>query len=68
MEVLTDSALRVDTKADFADKANLEAVAARLKGGQIDAAFRADEEHDAWMVVLSRLDQCRARALVSSCR
>ncbi|HEY3835312.1 MAG TPA: DNA topoisomerase (ATP-hydrolyzing) subunit B [Bryobacteraceae bacterium] len=50
VEVLTDSSLRIDTKPDFADKANMEALAARLKSAKVDAQLRADEEHEAWMV------------------
>ncbi len=50
VEVLTDSSLQVDTKADFADKANLEKLAARLKEAKVDAEIRADEEHSAWTV------------------
>jgi len=40
----------LDTKADFADKANLEALAAKLKAAKVDAQVKADEEHEAWMV------------------
>ena len=50
VEVLTDSSLHIDTKADFAEKANLEALVARLKAAKVNADIRADEEHEAWMV------------------
>ena len=55
------SASLVDTKADFAEKANLEQLAAALKAAQvITAEVRADEEHAAWMAGLPRFDQRRA--------
>src|SRR5579863_3867206 len=66
VEVLTDATLHVDTKADFADKANIESVAARLKAAKVDAQVRADEEHEAWMVFYH--DSTNAeRRVMSSC-
>jgi DNA gyrase subunit B len=50
VEVLTDSTLHIDTKADFGDKANLEKLAERLKSVKVDGQIRADEEHEAFMV------------------
>jgi DNA gyrase subunit B len=50
VEVLTNPALKIDTKADFAEKANLEELVDKLKALKIAAHIRADEEHGAWMV------------------
>jgi DNA gyrase subunit B len=51
VEVLTDSSLEIDTKADFATKEQLEKLAARLNAAKVKAEIRADEEHASWMVV-----------------
>ncbi len=51
VKVLGHAALRVDHKADFQDKENMEGVRAALAGAQVPAEMRADEEHSAWSVV-----------------
>jgi DNA gyrase subunit B len=50
VEVLTDSGFKVDTKADFADRANLESLAEALKKAGVDAEIQVDEEHSAFSV------------------
>jgi DNA gyrase subunit B len=50
VEALTDVTLAIDTKADFADKKNLEALHAKLQALKIETALKQDEEHSAWMV------------------
>ncbi len=50
VEVLTHLDLAIDTKADFAEKKNLEALHAALKALKIETALKQDEEHSAWMV------------------
>ena len=50
VEVLANAELKIDNKADFADKANLEALAAALKKTGVEGEVEADEEHSAWQV------------------
>ncbi len=50
VEVIANPALHIDTKADFAEKANLEQVVAGLKAVQIHPELKQDEEHSAWSV------------------
>ncbi|MDQ6699795.1 MAG: DNA gyrase subunit B, partial [Acidobacteriota bacterium] len=50
VEILSNAALRIDTKADFSDQANLQEVFEALKAAQIKPQIKADEEHSAWMV------------------
>ena len=51
VEIVSDINLRLDLKADFADRQNLEPVAAALRKLGFTVEFRPDEEHSAWMVV-----------------
>jgi DNA gyrase subunit B len=51
VEALSNPALSLDTKADFAVKANVEAVFSVLKELKLETELRQDEEHDAWNVV-----------------
>jgi DNA gyrase subunit B len=48
VEVISNPALHIDTKADFADKGNLEQVIEGLKAAQIKPELKQDEEHSAW--------------------
>jgi len=50
VEVIANPALHIDTKADFAEKSNLEQVIAGLKAVQIKPELKQDEEHSAWSV------------------
>ena len=50
VEVLADSELRIDNKTDFAEKANMETVAAALTKVGVRATVEVDEEHSAWFV------------------
>jgi DNA gyrase subunit B len=49
--VLGNAELRVDHKADFQDKENMEALAAAVRAAQVPATVAADEEHSAWTVM-----------------
>ena len=49
--VLGNAELRVDYKADFQDKENMEGLVKRLAAAQVAAEMRPDEEHSAWTVV-----------------
>jgi len=48
--VLSNPALRIDTKADFAERANIEQVMAELKAAQVKPELKQDEEHSAWTI------------------
>ena len=48
VEVLGDANLSLDTKADFADRANLEALQARLIAAGVPSEIDVDEEHSAF--------------------
>jgi DNA gyrase subunit B len=50
VEVLANVDLKIDTKADFQDEANLKPVLEALKAMKIDATLKQEEEHSAWMV------------------
>jgi DNA gyrase subunit B len=50
VEALTNVDLHVDTRTDFAEKANLESLMSMLKLLQVPSTLRQDEEHSAWMV------------------
>jgi DNA gyrase subunit B len=50
VEVIANPALHIDTKADFAEKSNLEQVIDGLKAVQIKPELKQDEEHSAWSV------------------
>ena len=49
--VLGNAQLRVDHKADFQDKANMDAIVAALTAAQVAAELQPDEEHSAWSAV-----------------
>ncbi len=49
VEALSDAELRVDTKADFSDRANLEKLVAVLRKYNVAAEIEADEEHSAFL-------------------
>jgi DNA gyrase subunit B len=51
VEVLANIDFKVDTKADFQDKANLEQVVAALTTAKVIARLEREEEHEAWKVV-----------------
>src|ERR1700722_5293168 len=51
VEVLANIDLKVDTKADFQEKANLEPVVAALTAAKVTARLEREEEHEAWKVV-----------------
>ncbi|MFN7998159.1 MAG: DNA topoisomerase (ATP-hydrolyzing) subunit B [Bryobacteraceae bacterium] len=51
VQVLGNAELRVDHKADFEDRANMEAVVRLLAAVQVPAEVRADEEHSAFTAV-----------------
>ena len=50
VEVLGNASLLLDTKADFSDRANLEALAAELKKVNVVSTINVDEEHSAFYV------------------
>ena len=50
VSAISNAELRIDTKADFSDKANLQQLYDLLVKAQIKPELKADEEHSAWMV------------------
>ncbi len=51
VEVLANVEHKLDTKADFHEKANLEPVAAALKAVKVEARLEHEDEHETWKVV-----------------
>ena len=50
VEVLANVEYKLDTKADFHEKENLEPVLAALKAAKVEAKLEREEEHEAWKV------------------
>ena len=50
VEILARADLALDTKADFHEQANLQAVHDALKAQKIETELKREEEHSAWMV------------------
>jgi DNA gyrase subunit B len=51
VEALANIDFKVDTKADFQEKVNLEPVLAALIAAKVTARIEREEEHEAWKVV-----------------
>ena len=51
VEALANIDFKVDTKADFQEKANLEPLVAALTAAKVTARIEREEEHEAWKVV-----------------
>jgi DNA gyrase subunit B len=51
VEALANTDFKLDTKADFQEKSNLEALLAALKASKVEARLEREEEHEAWKVV-----------------
>jgi len=50
VEVLSNIDHKLDSKADFHEKANLQAVHAALKAVKVEAELKPEEEHETWKV------------------
>ena len=50
VDVLSKPNLHIDTKADFAERSNLEQVMAELKAAQVKPELKQDEEHSTWVI------------------
>ncbi len=50
VEVISDTSWPIDTKADFQNEANVNALVERLTAAKLQAAIEREEEHSAWMV------------------
>jgi DNA gyrase subunit B len=50
VEIVGNIDFKLDSKADFHEKANLEPVVAALKESKVPAELKFEEEHGAWMV------------------
>jgi DNA gyrase subunit B len=51
VDVLSKPSLHIDTKADFAERSNLEQVMAELKAAQVKPELKQDEEHSTWVII-----------------
>ena len=51
VEVLANIDFKLDNKADFQEKSNLEPVLAALKAAKVEARLEREEEHEAWKIV-----------------
>jgi DNA gyrase subunit B len=51
VEVLANIDFKLDAKADFQDKANLDPVVAALNAAKVTARIEREEEHEAWKVI-----------------
>jgi DNA gyrase subunit B len=51
VEVLANVEHKLDTKADFHEKSNLEPVAAALMSAKVEARLEHEEEHETWKAV-----------------
>jgi DNA gyrase subunit B len=51
VEAISDAGLRIDARADFCERSNVEALAALLQKAGVPGEIRPDEEHSAWMAV-----------------
>jgi DNA gyrase subunit B len=51
VEVLANIDFKLDTKADFQEKANLEQLVAALTAAKVTARLEREEEHEAWKVM-----------------
>ena len=61
VEALSSVDLRLDAKADFAEKSNLEALQKLLKTAQIPSELKPDEEHSSWMLTFHDATQGERR-------
>jgi len=50
VEVLANVDLKIDTKADFQDEANMKLVHEAFKAAKLETTIKREEEHNAWMV------------------
>ena len=51
VEVLANVEHKLDTKADFHERSNLDPVAAALKEAKVEARLEHEDEHETWKVV-----------------
>jgi DNA gyrase subunit B len=51
VEVISNIEYKLDTKAEFQDKGNLELVLAALQAAKIEARIESEEEHEAWKLI-----------------
>jgi DNA gyrase subunit B len=51
VEVISNIDFKLDTKAEFQERSNLEPVLAALQAAKIEARIEREEEHEAWKVI-----------------
>jgi DNA gyrase subunit B len=62
VDIVANPAFKIDSKVDFADKANLEPVYEKLTALKLSPELVPDEEHSAWMAAYR--DATNARRLI----
>jgi DNA gyrase subunit B len=63
VDLLVNPDLKLDTKADFQERVNLQSLLAAIKALKIDAELKADEEHSAHQIVFQ--DATKAERLIN---
>ena len=62
VDALSDASLAIDTKADFANKSAIEAIANMLRDAHVPhVQLQPDEEHSAWMITYQDATQGERR-------
>ncbi len=62
VEVLSNIDYKLDVKAEFHEKSNLEPVVAALKAAKVDAKLEREEEHEGWNI--EYVDPTRATRII----
>ena len=62
VEVLSNIDFKLDSKADFHEKASLEPVVAAIKAAKVEARLEHEEEHEAWNI--EYVDPTRAARII----
>ncbi len=64
VEALARLEFKLDTRTDFAERGNLDAVAAELRKSNVPVDVKPDEEHSAWMLTFQDATQAERRVNV----
>ena len=63
VELLTNVDLKIDSKVDFTDQANIKPILEAMKAAKVEAELVQDEEHGAWTIVY--IDPTNARRTIN---
>ncbi|MFN0168456.1 MAG: DNA topoisomerase (ATP-hydrolyzing) subunit B [Bryobacteraceae bacterium] len=64
VEALARLEFKLDTRVDFAERGNLDALAAELRKNSVPVDVKPDEEHSAWMLTFHDATQAERRVNV----